>query len=207
MVDSGREQLFNTIAPVYGWFFNLQRRHFSRSLALATPRLDLAQGQSVLDVGCGTGALCSVLEERGLVVTGIEPAAGMLAIAQKKLSGRGISLIQANVLDRLPFADQSFDVTIASFVAHGLMPAERQNMYREMSRLSRDKVILYDYNQKRSPLTTLLEWLERGDYFRFIQQAESEMVHGLAGSGPCFSSVEVIPAQGQASFYICTPLR
>lgn len=205
MTDQGSERLFNTIAPIYGLFFNYQRRQFNRSLDQAKPRLDLSKYQSILDVGCGTGALCFVLHENGLSVTGIEPATGMLEIAKKKLTGHNINLLQANILDRLPFADKSFDVSIASFVAHGLKPDERRKMYHEMSRLSRSKVLIYDYNQKRSPLTTLLEWLEQGDYFRFIKHAESEMVNCLSDLKQCFSSVEVVHTTGQASFYICTP--
>jgi 2-polyprenyl-3-methyl-5-hydroxy-6-metoxy-1,4-benzoquinol methylase len=38
----------------------------------------------VLDLGCGTGTLCCALAERGHRVTGVDPAAAMLAIAKKK---------------------------------------------------------------------------------------------------------------------------
>src|SRR5215471_5871396 len=39
---------------------------------------------SVLDLGCGTGALCCALAERGHRVTGVEPAAAMLEVARRK---------------------------------------------------------------------------------------------------------------------------
>ena len=39
---------------------------------------------SVLDLGCGTGVLCCALAERGHQVTGVDPAAAMLALAKKK---------------------------------------------------------------------------------------------------------------------------
>lgn len=39
---------------------------------------------SVLDVGCGTGTLACLLAERGLTVTGADPAAASLAVAQRK---------------------------------------------------------------------------------------------------------------------------
>lgn len=205
MGKNGREFLFNTIAPVYGLFFNYQRHQFIRSLEQVKSSLDLKTSQNVLDVGCGTGALCSVLHEKGLAVTGIDPSAGMLKIARRKLSGQKIDLIEGNVLERLPFSDKSFDVSIASFVAHGLLPDERRKMYHEMSRLTRTKVLIYDYNQKRSLLTTLVEWLERGDYFRFIRQAESEMVNCFSDLKQCFSSVEVVQTSGQAAIYVCSP--
>jgi SAM-dependent methyltransferase len=38
----------------------------------------------VLDLGCGTGALCCALAERGHRVTGVDRAAAMLAVARRK---------------------------------------------------------------------------------------------------------------------------
>lgn len=42
------------------------------------------QPRSILDLGCGTGTLCCALAERGHQVTGVDPAAAMLAIARSK---------------------------------------------------------------------------------------------------------------------------
>jgi ubiquinone/menaquinone biosynthesis C-methylase UbiE len=39
---------------------------------------------SVLDLGGGTGTLCCALAERGHRVTGVDPAAAMLAVARSK---------------------------------------------------------------------------------------------------------------------------
>ena len=38
----------------------------------------------VLDLGCGTGTLCCALAEVGHRVTGVDPAAAMLAVARRK---------------------------------------------------------------------------------------------------------------------------
>lgn len=40
--------------------------------------------RSVLDIGCGTGTFACLLARRGLEVTGIDPAAAMLAVARAK---------------------------------------------------------------------------------------------------------------------------
>ncbi len=42
-------------------------------------------GSRVLDVGAGTGVLSRILAERGCYVTGLDPAAGMIAEAQSRL--------------------------------------------------------------------------------------------------------------------------
>jgi ubiquinone/menaquinone biosynthesis C-methylase UbiE len=191
--------LFNMIAPVYGLFYKMQKSHYRTVIDRVSKDIDLTSYKSVLDVGCGTGALCSVLNAKGLAVTGIDPADNMLWIARNRPENQSIRFIKANVLEQLPFADKSFEISIASYVAHGLQKDERKTMYAEMSRVTKHKVIIYDYNQKRAVLTSIIEWLEHGDYFHFIKEAKNEM-------SECFSDVKVVDVDSKASWYICTPV-
>jgi ubiquinone/menaquinone biosynthesis C-methylase UbiE len=207
------EGLFNRIAPVYGLFFSMQRGNFRRILKQIEGEVDLSRWESVLDVGCGTGALCSVLAEEGFVVTGVDPARRMLEIAKRKAAGQAagqaegqkIAFVEGNALEGLSFPDNSFDVAIASYVAHGLQKQERQKLYAEMSRVARDMVIIHDYNKERSLLTSIVEWMEGGDYFRFIQQAEQEMKDCVVEMSNCFSEVRVLRVGTRASWYLCKP--
>ncbi|MEA4940685.1 MAG: class I SAM-dependent methyltransferase [Christensenella sp.] len=197
--------LFNAIAPVYGLFYNRQKKRYREVIRNMATEFDLASFGSILDVGCGTGSLCSVLSESGLAVTGVDPAQKMLAIAKRQPENGSIRFLQANALEGLPFADRSFDLSIASYVAHGMQKSERIKLYSEMRRVTKSKVILYDYNQKRSLLTSLIEWLERGDYFQFIKNPKSEMENCVSEMEKCFSEVKVIEVDTRASWYICTP--
>ncbi len=197
--------LFNAIAPVYGLFYNRQKKRYREVIRNMATEFDLASFGSILDVGCGTGSLCSILSESGLAVTGVDPAQKMLAIAKRQPENGSIRFLQANALEGLPFADQSFDLSIASYVAHGMQKSERIKLYSEMRRVTKSKVILYDYNQKRSLLTSLIEWLERGDYFQFIKNPKSEMENCVSEMEKCFSEVKVIEVGTRASWYICTP--
>lgn len=206
MGKSNGKSLFDTIAPIYGLFYNIQRRRFEEVVSRASKELDLNLFKTILDVGCGTGALCSVLNDKGLLVTGIDPADHMLRVAKSKSENKGVIFIQADVLKRLPFEDKSFDISIASYVAHGMQKNEREKMYAEMSRVTKEKVIIYDYNQNRGLSTSLVEWLERGDYFRFIRVAEKEMKNCTADMKLCFSQVKVIDVDTRAAWYICTPV-
>lgn len=197
--------MFDTIAPVYALFFKSQQKSFRSAIERAKKELDISAFDAVIDVGCGTGALCSVLREKGLAVTGIDPAEKMLEIARKKPENKGIEFVRANVLEMLPFADRSFDLSMASFVAHGLRVDERKRMYVEMSRVTRSKVVIYDYNSSRSPLTSLVEWLERGDYFQFIKVNEDGLRQCVSEMNECFSEVRIIDVDQRAAWYICTP--
>lgn len=202
-----KQFIFNFIAPVYALFYNKQRKRFIEVLEKTQQELDLAPSKSILDVGCGTGALCSVLSEKGLRVTGIEPAENMLKVAMREAKNNGVTFMQADVLDRLPFDDNAFDFSIASYVAHGMQAEQRKKMYVEMSRVTKEEVIIYDYNKKRALLTTVIEWLERGDYFHFIKNAESEMENCVSEMKKCFMDVKVIDVSPRAAWYICTPLH
>jgi SAM-dependent methyltransferase len=72
---------------------------------LANPRaqdtdfyLTLAGGRpcSVLDLGCGTGTLCCTLAECGHRVTGVDPAAAMLAVARSKPHAEQVEWVQSS---------------------------------------------------------------------------------------------------------------
>ena len=167
--------VFNIIAPFYGRFYEYQKKRFVSVLDDMKDILSSGLYRTVLDVGCGTGALCDVLEQRGFVPTCVDPAQKMLDTASKKQGVRNITYVNADVLEGLPFEDNSFDVSISSYVAHGLKEDERKNMYAEMSRVTKELVIIYDYNEKRALATDIIEFLEGGNYFSFIKNAKREL--------------------------------
>ena len=205
MPKESHSTLFNLIAPVYGLFFHKQKNRYREVIAGFTQDWQQAGYTSILDVGCGTGALCSALDEAGLTVTGIDPAQNMLSVAIRQTQEKDIRFLQANALEGLPFADKSFDLSIASYVAHGLQKSERKTLYSEMRRVTKGKVILYDYNQNRSPLTSFVEWLEHGDYFGFIKNPKGEMESCMTELEKCFSDVTYVNVDKRAAWYICTP--
>src|ERR1700751_1523146 len=51
---------------------------------------------SVLDLGCGTGTLSCALAERGHQVTGVDPAAAMLAVARRKPHAEQVEWVESS---------------------------------------------------------------------------------------------------------------
>ncbi len=190
--------LFNFIAPIYGLFYKGQKKQYSESLQILKKVMDITKYNNIIDVGCGTGALCSVLFEEGLIVTGIDPAVKMLNIGAKKKENKDIEFVNACACRELPFPEKTFDLSVASYVAHGLKPEERQVLYKEMIRITKRYVIFYDYNEKRAFFTSIIEWAERGDYFNFIKKVKIELNDN-------FKTVKEIKLDKQASWYLCEP--
>ena len=70
----------------------------------------------VLDVPCGTGRLRGVLERRGMRYVGADVSSTMLAEAA---SAADAALVLADA-ERLPFAEDSFDVVVCCRLLHHL---------------------------------------------------------------------------------------
>lgn len=190
-----RFNVFQVIAPVYGSFYNMQKRNYQLGLQQLFTQLDFSTINTLLDIGCGTGALASVLSQMGFQVTGIDSSSRMLQKGMQKAENRNIRFVLGNIIERLPYEDKSFDASFASLVAHGFTSEDRKIMYTEMSRISKKYMILLDYNKNRTLLTDIAERLEGSDYFNFIQQAEIELRQQ-------FSNVTVIPNANQTDWYI-----
>ncbi len=203
MVRDNEHRLFNRIAPVYGLFFELQRKKYSEVIESVINIIDVGEFQSIVDIGCGTGALCSILFDKGLKVTGIEPAIKMLNISEENNKDKDIKFLQADITKGLSFVDNQFDIAISSYVAHGLSKEDRVKMYKEMARVAKFYVIIHDYNSNRSMLTDIVEYLERGDYFNFIRTAKNEMKDCVEEMKSCFQEVRVVDVGKKAAWYIC----
>jgi SAM-dependent methyltransferase len=79
--------------------------------------------RSVLDVGCGTGTFALLLADRGLDVTGVDPAAGSLNVAEAKSGAERVHWILGDAT-RLP-AMQVDLVTMTGNVAQAMVnPAD-----------------------------------------------------------------------------------
>lgn len=80
--------------------------------------LDHVTGQSVLEVGFGTGELLAEMTGQGLRVVGLELSAPMHRIAARKLARRGLAVPRVRALvQAMPFPDGRFDSIVSTFPA------------------------------------------------------------------------------------------
>ncbi len=206
MSDKKAKRLFNVIAPIYGWFYKSQKKKYQEVIDKMHDSIKVVDYKTAIDIGCGTGALCSVLAENGLTVTGVDQAEKMLDVAKKKTKGQPITFIEADVTsDTLMFDSKSFDLAFTTFVAHGMDETMRKKLYTEMCRLAKEWVIIHDYNNTRKWYISTVEWFEGGDYVNFIENAEAELKGYMEELESCFDQVQVVEVSPRANWYICKP--
>lgn len=97
------------------------------------------EGHRVLDVGCGAGPLSAALRAKGAIVTGFDSSPAMINLARHRL-GEDADLRVANLVQPLPYDDNSFDDVVASLVLHYLQDwtaplAELRRVLRSGGRL------------------------------------------------------------------------
>lgn len=101
-------------------------------------RAGVAPGQSVLDVGCGTGSLTLAAKAAAGSgdVHGIDPAPEMIEVARKKAARKRVDIdFQLGVIERLPFPDATFDVVLSSLMLHHLPDDLKRTGLAEVARI------------------------------------------------------------------------
>jgi ubiquinone/menaquinone biosynthesis C-methylase UbiE len=99
---------------------------FGREPAIRRETVKLAaiqEGESVLDVGCGTGTLTLAAKERAGAgqVRGIDASEEMIEVARGKAAKRGAEVdFQVALIEELPFPDETFEVALSSLMLHHL---------------------------------------------------------------------------------------
>lgn len=127
-------------AQAYSRWISIQRNHWAAELesALMLNLLKPSRGESVLNIGCGTGASTLPLLDLGLNVTGIDPSPYMLDLSQAAL-GRRVDLYRGFAED-LPFDDNSFNH--AFFFISLEFVEDPAKALEEACRVAKDKVFI-----------------------------------------------------------------
>jgi phosphatidylethanolamine/phosphatidyl-N-methylethanolamine N-methyltransferase len=101
----------------YSGFYDLiWHKVFHRSRESAVQLLNLRKGESVLDVGVGTG-LSLPAYPKDCRVTGIDLCSAMLEKGRERLVQQGFSHIELHEMDamKMDFPDDSFDAVLAAY--------------------------------------------------------------------------------------------
>jgi ubiquinone/menaquinone biosynthesis C-methylase UbiE len=119
------------------WLLTLGRERAFRERILRLARLE--PGESVLDVGCGTGTL-AIAAKRHVgpsgAVYGIDASPEMISRANKKAKKAGVQIVfRDGAAQTLPFPDAQFDAVLTTVMLHHLARKARQECACEMRRV------------------------------------------------------------------------
>jgi len=143
------------------WLAFFGKEHMFREQLLQLARI--TKGESVLDVGCGTGTLAIAAKQRvgpEGAVYGVDASPEMLARAEKKARRAGVEVFFMNGLaEALPFPDARFDVVLSAVMLHHLPKKARLQCAKEIRRVLKPnaRLLAVDFegfsDQKRSFLS------------------------------------------------------
>jgi ubiquinone/menaquinone biosynthesis C-methylase UbiE len=137
MTPQNVERFYDTVAPLYGfWAWLTESRAVERALEAA----GLQSGESVLEVGVGTGEFFSRLSaaaKDGRCV-GVDLSAGMLHRARHRLGAdRRRELLCRGDACQLPFPAATFDVILSCYMLDLLSEADIQRALGEFFRVTK----------------------------------------------------------------------
>jgi len=111
-------------------------------------------GETVLDVGCGTGTL-AILVQQGVGVsghvTGVDPGTQEIARARSKAARRHLPIdFQVGVIEHLAFPDQTFDVVLSTIMMHHLPDGLKRQGLAEIARVLKPegRLVIADFKRK-----------------------------------------------------------
>lgn len=118
---------------------------------------DVHGGQTVLDLGCGTGTLAIEIkkEHPKAKVSGVDADAAILARARAKARDAGVKVAFAEGLsNELPYEARSFDVVVSTLFFHHLSDEAKADTAEEIRRVLRPggRVVVADWGRPQDPL-------------------------------------------------------
>lgn len=156
----------------------------------------IAAGQKVLDLGCGTGTLALMLKQRhpSAEVFGIDGDPVILELARKKTNTAGVAVhFDLGLATSLPYSDATYDRVLSSLLFHHLLRDDKLTVLREVHRVLKPGAELHiaDWGEPRNRLMrALFMGVQALDGFETTQDSiEGLLPRLMAGTG--FSDVKV----------------
>jgi ubiquinone/menaquinone biosynthesis C-methylase UbiE len=114
-------------------------------------------GESVLDLGCGTGTLAIELKKDRpkAKVSGLDADPSILERAKAKAKDAGVKIsLQQGLANDLPYDARSFDVVISTLLFHHLTDEAKADTAEEIRRVLRlgGRVLIADWGRPQDPL-------------------------------------------------------
>lgn len=171
------KKAFDILAP----FYDIMTLPISKVRNEVVYFTNAKNGSRILDVGTGTGKQAFAFARSGYNVIGIDLSESMLKVANKKNKYEKVKFAVADATN-LPFENNSFNVSCASFVLHDMPLTIREKTLKEMARVTKPKgmIMLIDYalpenKIHRSIIYHFVKLYEGKYYLEFIKSDLKEL--------------------------------
>ena len=159
---------YDRMSSVYDYFSGVFEQKY-RNMALQ--RLNITRGETVLEIGFGTGhslkQMAEAVGEEGKVY-GIDISSGMLAVSRRRLEKAGLwGRVELTCDDalKMPYADNQFDAAFTSFALELFDSPEIPKVLAEIRRVLKPNGrlgVISMLKEEGSPkLQQLYEWLHQ----------------------------------------------
>lgn len=149
-------------APSYDLVVTLLTLGRSRVMRQRTVDLaNLRPGDSVLEIGCGTGAVARAARARvgpDGQVFGIDPSGEMIAVARRKAARKHVQIdFRVAGIEGLPLPDASVDAALSSLMMHHLPADLKRTGLAEVRRVLKPggRLVIVDFGKRRGLLSHL----------------------------------------------------
>jgi ubiquinone/menaquinone biosynthesis C-methylase UbiE len=196
---SMRDQM-EKMAPSYDAY--MRKATFGRERILRDMTVSMAgvkEGDSVLEVGCGTGTLTLAAKRQagpsGKVV-GIDVIPRMIELSKQKAAQANEQItFQLGSIDDIPFPENHFDVLLCSFMIYHMSETTRRKGLTEIHRVLKPngRLLVLDMVSPRQPLPRAIAQMLFGG---MLQHDLQDLLTLMEASG--FSNIET----GQAKFRV-----
>lgn len=137
------------------FLYNLKINFLNKLNRLNEPINPYVRDKEVLDIGCGSYQVRYSPSLAKLRI-GIDPSAKALIKAQQLYPD---SLHIVGSADKLPFKNNSFDTTLLLFTLHHLNNKQWETCIKEVKRVTKNKIIIYDHITNDSKILRSLQLL------------------------------------------------
>lgn len=129
--------------------------------------VDAGNSLRILDVATGTGEQALAFAKKSRDVVGIDLSEDMLEVANKKNRYENVKFKLADATN-LPFEDRHFDVSCISFALHDMPSSIRENVLKEMVRVTKPEgiIVIADYALPKNNIGRFL-------IYHFVKSYES----------------------------------
>ena len=197
---SGRVLHGAALYDLLALLFTGGRERQLRQQMIQLARLDA--GDTVLDIGCGTGTLAIAVKKRvgsAGAVFGIDASSAMVARATRKSARAGVDVAFTTAfVEALPFADARFDVVLSTMMLHHLPRQIRRQCAAEIRRVlkPRGRLLVVDFGRPQNRHGILAHFHRHGHvHFADVNATLTDAGFTVMEEGPVgFNSLQFVLA-------------